>query len=126
MELLTPFEHRGQRPISRRLFLRRLARHGGVAALIVAGSVFVGTIGYHWFGDLAWIDSFLNACMLLGGMGPVGDLRPNGGKIFAALFALYSGLIFLVCTAILLTPVVHRVVHRFHWDSDQAKKSSNA
>ena len=81
-------------------------------------SVAVGTTGYHWIGRVAWIDSFLNACMLLGGMGPIGDLTTNAGKIFASLFALYSGLVFLAATVMIFTPVIHRVIHRFHWDAD--------
>jgi len=123
MQLFTNYEHRGEHPLSGRLFIRRLLRHGGVIALLVAASTVVGTAGYHWLGEASWIDSFLNACMLLGGMGPIGDLHSNAGKIFAALFALYAGLVFLVSTAIFLTPVVHRVIHRFHWESDNAKRS---
>ena len=73
--------------------------------------------GYHWIAGFTWVDSFLNACMLLGGMGPVGDLRGNGGKIFAGLFALYAGLVFLAVGALLLAPVFHRVLHRFHADA---------
>lgn len=66
-----------------------------------------------------WIDAFLNACMLLGGMGPVGDLPNDASKLFASLFALYSGLVFLILAALLLTPVFHRVLHRFHWEAKQ-------
>ena len=106
------------------LFIRRLIRHGGVIVVLVTASTIIGTAGYHWLGDAAWIDAFLNACMLLGGMGPIGELHSNRGKIFASLFALYAGLVFLVWTAIFLTPVVHRMIHRFHWDADHAKTSS--
>lgn len=123
MQVLMRYEHRGEHPISRRLFARRLVQHGGMIVVLVAASTIVGTIGYHWLGEVPWVDAFLNACMLLGGMGPVGELRSNAGKLFASFFALYSGLVFLVSTAIFLTPVVHRVIHRFHWDADHAKKS---
>ena len=77
--------------------------------------------GYHWIAHFSWVDSFLNACMLLGGMGPVGDTPlPNvSAKIFAGLFALYAGLVFLASAALLLTPVFHRVLHRFHWELAQ-------
>ena len=76
----------------------------------------LGMAGYHWIARFSWVDSFVNACMLLGGMGPVGDLRNNAGKIFAGVFALYSGLVFLAVSILLLTPVLHRVLHRFHME----------
>ena len=89
------------------------------ANMLIAGSVLVGMIGYHWIARFSWVDSFLNACMLLGGMGPVGDLTGGAAKIFAGVFALYAGLVFLAVTALILTPVFHRVVHRFHWDASK-------
>ena len=119
---MTIYEHRGQPPLSRGQFARRIARHVGAAALLVAASIAAGTAGYHWLGEVAWIDAFLNACMLLGGMGPIGELRTNAGKLFASLFALYAGLVFLVCGAVLLTPILHRVLHKFHWDADREGK----
>ena len=111
------FENFTQPPLPRRAFVRRMLRHGGYATGLIAVSVFVGTVGYHRLAHFSWVDSFLNACMLLGGMGPVGDLPDNLAKVFAALFALYSGLVFLVAAALLLTPVFHRVMHRFHWET---------
>ena len=113
------FEHRGEHPISRRRFFMRLVRNGGVALGVVVVSLAAGTVGYHWLGKLAWIDAFLNASMILGGMGPVGDITTAAGKLFAALFALYAGVIFLVIAAIMLTPVFHRVLHRFHWEAEK-------
>ncbi|MEO7082878.1 MAG: hypothetical protein ABI442_18540 [Gemmatimonadaceae bacterium] len=112
------YENRFQPPISRRLFAGRLLRHFGWTQLLVAVSIVLGTTGYHWIGRVAWIDAFLNACMLLGGMGPVGDLTTNAGKIFAALFALYAGIVFLAVTVTMITPVLHRVIHKFHWEAD--------
>ena len=109
------YEHRSQRPISPRRFLRRLAQHGAWAALLGAVAAVGGTVGYHWFG-YRWVDAFLNASMLLGGMGPVGDLPNDGAKLFASFFALYSGLVFLVAAGMLLVPVFHRVLHRFHFE----------
>ena len=94
-----------------------MARQGGYAGLLIAGSVLVGTTGYHWIAGFAWVDSFLNACMLLGGMGPVGELTGNSAKIFAGTFALYCGLVFVVVAGLLLAPMFHRVLHRFHWDA---------
>ena len=76
-------------------------------------------IGYHWLAHQSWVDAFLNTSMLLGGMGPVGDLPNDTAKIFAGLFALYAGLLFLVVAILLLTPVFHRVLHRFHWEISQ-------
>lgn len=96
-----------------------MARQGGYAAMLISGSVFVGMAGYHWIARFSWVDSFVNACMLLGGMGPVGDLTGNPAKIFAGIFALYAGLVFLAVTALILTPVLHRVIHRFHWDASK-------
>jgi hypothetical protein len=94
-----------------------MAVQGGYATILVAASVLIGLVGYHWIAGFTWIDSFLNACMLLGGMGPVGELNGTGAKIFAGIFALYSGLVFLIAAGLLLAPVFHRVIHRFHWDA---------
>ena len=109
------YEHRGQRPLSRVHFFNRLAQHGAYAMLFVGISDAAGTLGYHYFG-YRWIDAFLNASMLLGGMGPVGDLPNDGAKIFASFFALYSGLVLVVVAGLMLAPVFHRVLHRFHFE----------
>jgi len=95
-----------------------MARQGRHAAAIVALSVLVGMAGYHWIAQVSWIDAFLNSCMLLAGMGPVGDLPTSAGKLFAGLFALYSGLVFLAVAALLMVPVFHRVLHHFHWERE--------
>jgi hypothetical protein len=116
------YEHRGEPPLSRRLFLRRLARQGVSAGWIVLGSLAIGMAGYHWLADQEWVDAFLNAAMLLGGMGPVGELHATSAKIFAGIYALYAGIVFLVLAAMLLGPVFHRVLHHFHWEADQAAK----
>ena len=117
------YEPHDQPPLSTRAFVRRMLLHGGVVASLVAASVVIGTAGYHWLGGAAWIDAFLNACMLLGGMGPVGEIATSAGKIFAALFALYAGLVFLVCAGVLVTPVFHRVMHRYHWDAGHRSRT---
>jgi hypothetical protein len=91
-----------------------VAKHASVAVLLVAGSIGLGMAGYVRFERLSWIDAFLNAAMLLGGMGPVETPATPGGKLFAGFYALYAGLVFLVAASILLAPVVHRVMHRFH------------
>jgi hypothetical protein len=102
-----------------------MARHGGAVAALVAGSIAVGTLGYHWLGQIGWIDAFLNTCMLLGGMGPIGELHSTSGKLFASAFALYAGLVFLVSGAVLLTPILHRVMHKFHWEAEQHDKDGD-
>ena len=109
------YEHRTARPISRARFLRRMGRHASVALGIIAISLGLGMWGYAHYEGLGWRDSFLNAAMLLGGMGPVNDPKTDGGKVFAGLYALYAGLVFIVTAGLLFTPVVHRVLHRFHW-----------
>ena len=115
---LRPFryERRRQRPLPRRHFIRRLLLHFALACAIVAVSLAIGMAGYVYFERLSWLDAFLNASMLLGGMGPVDDPRTAGGKLFAGSYALFAGLVFLVVAGIMLGPVVHRIMHRFHWD----------
>ena len=82
------------------------------------GSLGLGMVGYAHFESLPWRSSFLNSAMLLGGMGPVDSPRTDGGKVFAGLYALYAGLLFIVVSGIVLAPVVHRVLHKFHSDAD--------
>ncbi|MCR4416145.1 MAG: hypothetical protein NUV92_00160 [Ignavibacteria bacterium] len=78
-------------------------------------SLLIGMMGYHFFESLNWIDAFINAAMILGGMGPVEIPQTNGGKIFAGFYALYSGIIFLVAIGVIFAPVFHRMFHLFHW-----------
>lgn len=112
------YEGRHDRPISRALFVRRMMRHGGYAGILVLISLVIGVLGYTTIGHLALVDAILNSAMLLGGMGPVGAIEGTGAKLFAAGFALYSGLIFLLIAGILLAPVFHRVLHFFHWKAE--------
>ena len=111
------YERRSVEPISRAKFIRRMARHAGYGGLLVLGSLIVGTIGFHYLTIEAWSDALVSAAMLLGGMGPTGDLIhiPLAGKIFASVFSLYSGLVFITVSALLVAPVFHRILHRFHW-----------
>lgn len=102
---------------SARHLARHLARQGGYAAVIVVISVMLGMAGYHWIVGLPWLDAFLNTTMLLGGMGPVDGVKTSAGKLFAGIFALYSGLVFLAVTAFILAPVIHYVLHRYHWEA---------
>jgi len=102
----------------RKLFLRRLAQNAGIALIAVGGSLVLGMWGYRYFEGMRWIDAFLNAAMLLGGMGPVDpQLRTTGGKLFAGFYALYAGMVVLVAASILVAPLMHRYMHKFHLES---------
>ncbi len=101
---------------SRTHFALRLLQNFLMAAGLVLLSLLIGSAGYHYYGELPWVDSLLNASMILTGMGPVDTMSTNGAKLFATFYALYSGVIFLSVMAILLTPVVHRWLHKFHLD----------
>ncbi len=94
----------------------RLGAHGAFAALLLAASLWLGIAGYEHYEHLAWRDAFLNAAMLLGGMGPVNNPLTPAGKLFAGCYALYAGLIFLIAAGIILAPIVHRMLHLFHCD----------
>jgi len=109
------YESKHQAPLSPAKFAQRLLGHLLVALGLLAGSLAVGMLGYVRLEKLSWIDAFLNASMLLGGMGPVNPPQTPAGKLFAGLYALYAGLVFLVTAALVFTPVVHRLMHLFHW-----------
>jgi hypothetical protein len=102
-----------------REFAGRMARTIAVVTAFVTTSLIVGMAGYHFTEGLAWIDAFANASMILSGMGPLDAPKTNIGKLFAGFYALYSGLAVLVAAAVLLTPVIHRMIHRFHLDDDK-------
>jgi hypothetical protein len=94
-----------------------------VATLLVGLSLGVGMAGYHYFEGLAWIDAFANAAMILSGMGPLNPMQTWGGKLFAGLYALYSGLVLIAATTIILAPIVHRLLHHFHVAEEQRDSS---
>lgn len=110
------YEPKHQTPLSRARFAQRLLVHSLVALGLLAASLAFGMLGYVIFENLSWIDAFLNSSMLLGGMGPVNPPLTFAGKLFAGLYALYAGLAFIVAAALLFTPILHRLLHRFHWD----------
>jgi hypothetical protein len=110
------YETRSQKPLPRPRFARRFAKHLLIAFAIVLVSIAIGMAGYRAFEHLSPIDAFLNTAMLLGGMGPVNPPVTVTGKLFAGLFALYAGLVFIVTAALLFTPLLHRLMHRFHWE----------
>lgn len=93
--------------------------HFAAALGLLLLSLMLGVTGYEYFEQLPWRDAFLNAAMLLGGMGPVDAPRTDGGKLFAGMYALYAGMVFLVAVGLIFAPVVHRVMHKFHWSQDK-------
>ena len=114
--LLPVFEHRAQPVISPYQFMMRLARSGTIAFALIAVSLSIGMAGYRLLEGLDWIDAFLDASMLLGGMGPVNKPVTFGGKLFAGLYALYCGLVVILAAGVILAPVAHRILHRFHME----------
>jgi len=114
------FEHRKQPLLSSREFLIRQLIFLLVAISLIFGSLILGMLGYHFLEKLAWIDALVNAAMLLGGMGPVNELHTNAGKLFASFYALYSGIIFLVSVGVILAPLYHRFLHRFHLEMEDS------
>jgi hypothetical protein len=106
----------------RKAFARRLAAYFGIAVGIVVVSLIIGVVGYRIFAGFSWIDSLLNASMILGGMGPINEITSVGGKLFASFYALFSGIVFLVAVAVFLAPILHRLLHHFHLDSIEKEK----
>ena len=98
----------------KRTFYRYFLRALEISGVLVGCSLALGILGYHFIAGFNWVDSLLNASMILTGMGPVGALNTDSAKIFASAYALFSGLIFISATGILLTPIFHRVLHKFH------------
>lgn len=111
------YESRTDPLLPRHLFLRRLRRHGRRALVALAASLAIGMAGFHWIAGQAWIDAFLNSTMLLGGMGPIGEFGGTWGKLFAGVYALFAGIIFLGSCTLLLAPVLHRQFHRWHLEA---------
>ena len=118
------FETRRQRLASPEVYRRRLVAAGTVGLAMIAVSLAIGVAGYHWFESLGWLDAFLNAAMILSGMGPVNAPQTPAGKLFAGLYALYSGLAVLAIAAIVFAPVIHRILHRFHIEEGDKKSDA--
>jgi hypothetical protein len=116
------FEHRHQLLLSRRHFAARMARSALVFVGLLIVSLTIGTLGYACLADLGWVDAFLNASMILTGMGPVTPMTTSPAKLFASFYALFSGVAFLASAGVLLTPVLHRFLHRFHLEDDEKSK----
>jgi hypothetical protein len=115
------YESKHKPPASPRVFRQRMARHVSFVLLLLGLSTAIGMWGYEHFEHLAWRDAFLNTSMLLGGMGPVDPLRTDGGKLFAGVFALYAGVVFLFSAGLLIAPIAHRILHKFHWESGKSR-----
>ncbi len=104
------------------VFIKRLALCFGTALLLILAALFIGIAGYHWTAGLGWIDSLLNASMILGGMGPVNLLTHPGAKVFASAYALFSGLVFIAVMGVVFSPLLHRMLHKFHMDDKDFQK----
>lgn len=114
------FEHRSEPLATRAAFVKRMALGFALSLALIAGALGVGVCGYHWLGRLPWIDAVLNASMILGGMGPVDRVDPVSAKLFASGYAIFSGLVFISVMGIILGPVAHRLIHKFHLDDQDA------
>lgn len=116
------FERKHERIAPVAVFMRRLAGAIGIAILLILAALFAGVAGYHWIAGLDWVDALLDASMILGGMGPVNPLAGTGAKVFASGYALFSGLLFIAIMGIIFSPIVHRMLHKFHIDEGDLKK----
>lgn len=118
------YEDKRRPLISRQAFFARVAKHAVVAASLIAVSLLIGIAGYHFLDGLGWVDSLLNASMILGGMGPVDPLRTTTAKLFASVFALYAGFVLLISIGIIVAPIFHRLLHRFHLETKSDERES--
>lgn len=113
------YENKRDPLLPRAAFLARMGRNFAFGLLVVAVSMLIGSCGYHCIADLSWIDAVLNAAMILTGMGPVNRITSTGGKLFATFYALYSGIAFLTIMTLILAPLLHRLLHKFHMEDDE-------
>ena len=115
------FEQRRQPLASHPVFYARVARSIAMAGAILCGSLALGMAGYHFLEKMPWLDAFENAAMILSGMGPVGPVQSSAGKLFAGCYALFSGLAFISAIGVVIAPLFHRFIHRFHLQSDSSR-----
>ena len=115
------FESRTEPLAPRHIFFRRAVKFFGLAFVVIGVALAIGVLGYHFIAEFGWIDSLLNASMILGGMGPVGELPSDEAKLFASFYALFSGLVFISVMGIVLAPAAHRALHLFHLDEEDQK-----
>jgi hypothetical protein len=116
------FERKHQNIAPFPVFIKRVALCFGMALSLILVALFIGVAGYHGFAGLTWIDSLLNASMILGGMGPVDPMIPTGAKVFASAYALFSGLVFIAVMGVVFSPILHRMLHKFHMDDKDFQK----
>jgi hypothetical protein len=112
------FEHRHQKLAPFNVFVKRVLASVGIGIGLIAIALLIGISGYHWLAGFGWVDSLLEASMILGGMGPVNPLSTDSAKIFASIYALFSGLVFIAVLGVVLSPIVHRFLHKFHIDEE--------
>ena len=124
MPRLFNYESKHEPLLSKSSFARRLGGNLLSAALLIGLSLLAGMAGYHYFESMSWIDAFINASMILSGMGPMGPLQTWGGKCFAGWYALYSGLALILVSGLILAPLLHRVMHRFHLDTEEDEEAN--
>lgn len=108
----------------RSVFARRIAWSIALSTAITLIALAIGVGGYHWIGELNWIDSLLNASMILGGMGPVDELHSDSAKVFASIYALLCGLVLVTSTGIVFAPILHRLLHSFHLDDQDIESKT--
>jgi hypothetical protein len=116
------FESRGQKPIPRRHFYRRLGKSFAIGVGLLSVALLIGILGYHFLAPMPWIDALLNASMILAGMGPVDNLQNDTVKVFASMYAIFSGVMFISVMAVILSPAVHRLLHKFHAETEEDEK----
>jgi len=116
------FDHRTRPLPTRKVFVLRVLRSVAIAVGTIGFSLGLGIVGYHVFAGLSWLDALLNASMILTGMGPVNELHTVAAKLFASFYALFSGVVFITSVALLLTPVIHRLLHKFHLEAESAEE----
>jgi hypothetical protein len=112
------FEHRSKPVLAFDLFIKRMLRYAFFSFLLISVSLGIGVVGYHYTNDLNWLDSLLNASMILTGMGPVDPMKNDAAKWFASFYSIFSGVVFLSTVAVFLSPMVHRLLHRLHVSDD--------
>ena len=116
------FERKHEKLAPLSVFIKRIAASVVMAGSLIAGALFIGIAGYHWIAGFGWVDSLLEASMILGGMGPVNSLTTAEAKMFASGYALFSGLVFIAIMGIVLAPVTHRMLHKFHIDEEDMQQ----
>ena len=119
---LTNFEHRRHPLISRRRFVGRMLMAIGRWLALTAAGLLIGMAGYATFEGMSFADAYVNAAMILSGMGPLGELKTTAGKIFAGSYAIFSGLVIVIATGFVLAPIFHRVLHRFHVEAGKGEE----